>query len=189
MEDQRGIKRERSPSSEGNHSPSDAKNPLSAPSGSPPPSGSPSEISSRRPCSPVFEQGSSSRKAPVIDLPLSSDEENFITDTSRDAKFARKLFDDLNRDILRPPSGGKVIILDDSDEEKEAPDEKTVDNELVATSVAINPCQLPSSLLMMPLRGKKIIAMIKGLIRRPMAAMAMEVVMVHLRPPRRRPRC
>jgi hypothetical protein len=69
----------------------------------------------------------------VIDLSLSSGEENFIADTSRDVEFTRKLFGDLNRDILGPPGDGKVIILDDSDEEKEAPDQKTVGTELMAT--------------------------------------------------------
>jgi hypothetical protein len=75
----------------------------------------------------------------MIDLSLSSDEENFIADTSHDAEFARKLFGDLNRNNLGLPSDGKVIILDDSDEEKEAPDEKIVGTKLAATSVAVNP--------------------------------------------------
>jgi hypothetical protein len=52
----------------------------------------------------------------MIDLSLSSDEENFIADTSHDAEFTRKLFGDLNRNILGPPGDGKVIILDDSDD-------------------------------------------------------------------------
>jgi hypothetical protein len=93
----------------------------------------------------VFEQGGSSGKAPMIDLSLSSDEENVIADTSRDAELTKKLFDDLNCDILGPPGDGKVIILDDSDEEKETPDEKTVDTELTATSAAINPASTASA--------------------------------------------
>jgi hypothetical protein len=68
----------------------------------------------------VFEQGGSSRKDPMIDLSLSSDEENFIADTSHDVEFTKKLFGDLNRDILWPPGDDNVIVLDDSDEEKEA---------------------------------------------------------------------
>jgi hypothetical protein len=96
-------------------------------------------------CSPVFEQGGSSRKAPMIDLSLSSNEENFIADTSRDTEFARKLFGDLNRDILGPPDDSNVIILDDSDEEKKAPDEKTAGTELVATSVVVNPAPTTST--------------------------------------------
>jgi hypothetical protein len=81
----------------------------------------------------------------MIDLSLSSGEKNFIADTSRDAKFSRKLFGDLNCDILMPPSDGNVIILDDSDKEKEALDEKTVVTELVATSPAVNPMSTASA--------------------------------------------
>jgi hypothetical protein len=54
----------------------------------------------------------------VVDLSSSSDEEDFIVDTSWDAEFARRLFGDLNRDVLGPPDNGKVIILSDSDEEE-----------------------------------------------------------------------
>jgi hypothetical protein len=81
----------------------------------------------------------------VIDLSLSSDEENFIVDTSHDAEFARKLFGDLNRDILEPPGDDKVIIIDDSDEEKDAPDEKMTGTKLAATSVVVNPVPTAST--------------------------------------------
>jgi hypothetical protein len=145
MEDQRGIKCERSPSPEGSPSPSDAKTLSPAPFGSPPPPGYVSEISSHRPCSPMFEQGGSSGKAPMIDLFLSSNEENFFTNTSCDAEFIKKLFADLNRGILGLPSDGKVIILDDSNEEKEASDEKMVGTELTATSVAVTPASTASA--------------------------------------------
>jgi hypothetical protein len=57
IEDKRGTKRAPSLSKEGSPSPSSAKSPPLAPSGSPPPLGSLPEISSHRPCSPVFEQG------------------------------------------------------------------------------------------------------------------------------------
>jgi hypothetical protein len=147
MEDQRGIKRERSPSLEGNPLPSDAKTPPLTPSGSPPPPGSPSKISSRRPYSPIFEQGGSSGKAPMIHLSLSLDEENFIADTSCDAEFVSKLFGDLNRDILGLPGDGKVIILDDSDEEKEASDDKMASTKLAATSAAVNPAPTASAVV------------------------------------------
>jgi hypothetical protein len=40
----------------------------------------------------------------MIDLSFSSEEQNFIVDTSHDAKFARKLFGDLNHNILGPPA-------------------------------------------------------------------------------------
>jgi hypothetical protein len=124
----------------------------------------------------------------VIDLSLSSDEENFIADTSRDAEFARKLFSDLNCDILRLPGDDMVIILDDSDEEKEASDEKTVGTELRLLLLLSTRRQLPPPLPMMPLRGRKtIIVMIRGPIRRPVATTTMEVVTVRFRPPRRRP--
>jgi hypothetical protein len=76
--------------------------------------GSPSVASSRRPCSLVFEQGNASRKIPMLDP------SSFIVDTSRDEELARKLFGDLNRDILGPPSDGKIIVLDDSDDDDDA---------------------------------------------------------------------
>jgi hypothetical protein len=57
-----------------------------------------------------------SRKAWVVDLSSSSDEEGFITDVSWDEEFIKRLFGDLNRDVLGPPGDGKIIILNDSDE-------------------------------------------------------------------------
>jgi hypothetical protein len=111
------MKQERSPSTKVSPTPSDAKTPPPVPSGSPSPPGSPSEVSSHRPRSPVFEQGGPSGKAPVIDLSSSSDEEDFITDTSHDFEFAQQLDGELNRDFLGPLGDGKIIILIDSDEE------------------------------------------------------------------------
>jgi hypothetical protein len=55
----------------------------------------------------------------VVDLSLSYDEEGLIADTSCDEEFTRRLFGDLNRDILGPLGDGKIIILSDSDEEEE----------------------------------------------------------------------
>jgi hypothetical protein len=52
MEDKRGNKRSRSPSPKGSPSPSDTKTPPPTPFGS-----KPSEVSSRCPYSPMFEQG------------------------------------------------------------------------------------------------------------------------------------
>jgi hypothetical protein len=106
MEDKRGIKQEHSPFAEGSLSPNDAKTPPSAPSGSPPPPGSPSEVSSHRPHSPVFEQGSPSKDISVIELSSSSDEEDFIADVARDFEFAQKVFGELNHDVLGPPDDG-----------------------------------------------------------------------------------
>jgi hypothetical protein len=110
MEDKRGTKRECSPSDEVSPSHSDTKTPLLVPSGSPPPSGSPSEISSCRPFSPVFEQGGPSGNILVIDIALSSDEEDFFANTSWDEDFARLLFGNLNSNILEPPNDSKMIM-------------------------------------------------------------------------------
>jgi hypothetical protein len=67
----------------------------------------------------VFEQGNASRKTSMIDP------SSFIVDTSHDEELARKLFGDLNHGILRPPGDGKIIIIDDSDNDDEAQEEKT----------------------------------------------------------------
>jgi hypothetical protein len=53
-----------------------------------------------------------------VDLSSSSDEESLIRDTSWDAEFARRIFGDLNYDILGPHSDSNIIILNDSDEEE-----------------------------------------------------------------------
>jgi hypothetical protein len=51
---------------------------------------------------------------------------SLVVDTSRDEKFARKLFSDLNSNIIGPPGDGKVIIIDDSDDnDEEAQEEGT----------------------------------------------------------------
>jgi hypothetical protein len=68
MGDKRGIKRERSPSVDGSPMANDAKTPLPVPSGSRSPPRSPSDVASRHPHSPLFEQGGPSEKAPVIDM-------------------------------------------------------------------------------------------------------------------------
>jgi hypothetical protein len=119
MEDMKGIRRERSPSTEVNPLPDDGKTPPLVPSGSPPPPGSPSDVSSCCRCSSVFEQGSASGATPV------SGPSSLVVDTSHDEEFARKLFGDLIYDILRPPGDGKIIIIDDSDDDNEAQEEGT----------------------------------------------------------------
>jgi hypothetical protein len=48
---------------------------------------------------------------------------SLVVDTSRDEEFPRNLFSDLNRDILGPPGDGKIIIIDDSDDNDEAQEE------------------------------------------------------------------
>jgi hypothetical protein len=74
----------------------------------------------------------------MIDLSSSSDEENLIVDTAHDVEFTRKLFGDLNCDILRPPGDGNIIILNDSDEEKEEVREEKM------TSAAVDPASTAS---------------------------------------------
>jgi hypothetical protein len=66
----------------------------------------------------MFEQGGPSEKVPLVDLFSSSDEKGLIPDTSRDEEFNKRLFGDLNRDVLGPPGDGKIIILSDFDEEE-----------------------------------------------------------------------
>jgi hypothetical protein len=117
--------------------------PLSALSGSPPPLGSPSEISSRHPCSPVFEKDGPCEKVLVVDLSSSSDEEGLIPDTSWDKEFARRLFDDINRVVLRPPGDSKVIILSDSDEKEEVREEDATDVEAAPSFVVKSPSPTP----------------------------------------------
>jgi hypothetical protein len=119
MDDKKGVKRDCSPSVEGNPLPDDAKTPPPAPSGSLPPPGSPSEVLSCRRCSPVFKQGNALGTTPV------SGPSSLVVDTSHDEEFARKLFGDLIYDILRPPGDGKIIIIDDSDDDNEAQEEGT----------------------------------------------------------------
>jgi hypothetical protein len=80
----------------------------------------------------VFEKGNASGTTPMIDLSSYLDEENFIIDTSRDVELAKKVFGDLNRYILGLLGDGKIIILDDSDDETEAQEGKTADIEPTA---------------------------------------------------------
>jgi hypothetical protein len=84
----------------------------------------------------MFEQSGPSRNIPVIELSSSSDEEVFFADIARDAEFAKRLFGDLYRDLLGPPGVGKVIVLSDSDEEKQAREETVADAE-AAPSTAV----------------------------------------------------
>jgi hypothetical protein len=63
----------------------------------------------------------------VVDLSLFSDERDLIADVSRDEVFVRRLFGDLNRDVLGPPDDGNIIILSDSDKEEEVREEKVAD--------------------------------------------------------------
>jgi hypothetical protein len=79
-----------------------------------------------------------------VDLALSSGEEEPVADTSRDEEIARKLFSDLNRDILGPPGDGKVIVISDSDDEDETHEDAVVNAEAAPPSAA-NSADSPTS--------------------------------------------
>jgi hypothetical protein len=145
MEDKKNLKRPRSPSDEGSSSPSKASTPPPSRSGPgcPPLTQSPLTTSSRRPCLPPSEQGGPSEPVPVVDLALSPSEEDFVADTSRDEEFARKLFGDLNCDILGPPGDGKIIIISDSDDEDETHEDTAVNVE-VAPPSTVNSADSPT---------------------------------------------
>jgi hypothetical protein len=68
-------------------------------------------------------QSNASVEVPMLDPSL------FIADSSRDEEIARKLFGNLNCDILRPPDDVKIIILDDSIDDGEAQEGTTVEIE------------------------------------------------------------
>jgi hypothetical protein len=79
-----------------------------------------------------------------VDLALSSSEEDSVADTSRDEEFARKLFGDLNCDILGPPGDGKIIVISDSDDEDETHEDAAVNAEATPPSAA-NSADSPTS--------------------------------------------
>jgi hypothetical protein len=137
IEDKRGTKRSRSPSKEGSSSPSGSSMPPLALSTSPPRPGSPSEVFSRHPCSLVFEQGGPFEKVLVVDLSSSSDEDSLIPNTSRDEEFIKRIFGELNCDVLGLSGDDKIIILNDSndDEEEEVHEEDATDAEAAPSSV------------------------------------------------------
>jgi hypothetical protein len=144
MEDKKNLKRPRSPSDEGSSSPSKASTPPPSRSRSPPPTQSPPETSSCRLCLPPCEQGGPSEPVPIVDLALSSGEEDSFAGTSRDEELARKLFGDLNHDILGPPGDDKIIVLSDSDDEDETHEDAVVNAEAARPSAA-NSADSPTS--------------------------------------------
>jgi hypothetical protein len=79
-----------------------------------------------------------------VDLALSLGEEEPVADTSRDEEIVRKLFGDLNRDILGPPGDSKVIVISDSDDEDETHKDATVNAEAAPPSTA-NSTDSPTS--------------------------------------------
>jgi hypothetical protein len=75
----------------------------------------------------------------VIDLSSSSDEVDFVTNTSRDFEFAQRLYGKLNRGFLGPSGDGKIIIFSDSNKEKEeVREEKSSNPEDAAASTTVN---------------------------------------------------
>jgi hypothetical protein len=74
-----------------------------------------------------------------VDLSSSSDEGDLIVDVSQDEVFTRRLFGNLNCDVLGQPGDGKIIILNDFDEEEEVHEEKVVDAEATSSSTVRSP--------------------------------------------------
>jgi hypothetical protein len=72
----------------------------------------------------------------VVDLSSSSDEEDVIPDTSRDEKFTKRFFGDLNREVLRPPNSGKIPKLCEED---------VVDTKVVPSSAVKSPTPIASA--------------------------------------------
>jgi hypothetical protein len=82
----------------------------------------------------------------VVDPSSSSNEGDLIVDVSWDEEFTKRLFGDLNCNVLVPPGDNKIIILSDSDEEEEeVRGEKTTGTENAATSAAVNPALTAST--------------------------------------------
>jgi hypothetical protein len=125
-----------------------------------------------------------SKKALLIDLSSSPDEEDLIVDTSHDFEFTQTLYDELNRAILGSPDDSKIIIFSDSDEE-EVREEKTTGTEDEAASAAVNPTSTASIDTDNAHVGPKmIIVMIRPTIRRLAVTTTAEVTLANLRLPR-----
>jgi hypothetical protein len=83
-----------------------------------------------------------------VDLASSSGEEDSFANTSRDEELARKLFGDLNRDILGPLDDGKIIVISDSDDEDEMHEDTAINAEAAppsATNSANSPTFAPDA--------------------------------------------
>jgi hypothetical protein len=79
---------------------------------------------------------------------VSSEDEDILLDTLWDVEFAKKLFHDLNRDLLGPLGDDKVIILSNSDEEEEVHDEIGANTDVASSSTVrfrLQPPPLPMS--------------------------------------------
>jgi hypothetical protein len=120
----------------------------------------------------------------MVDLSSFLDEEGLIPDTSWDEEFAKRLFGDLNHDVLRLPGDGNTIILSDTDEE-EVREEDAIDAEATPSSAAgVLASTPPLPTLMRISRGCKIIIVTILLpIKRQAMVAAVETRLVHLRLP------
>jgi hypothetical protein len=74
---------------------------------------------------------------PVVDL--SFDEEEIFPDIMWAEEIARRLFGELNHELLGLPGDGNVIILSDSAEEEEEHEEITADTEAAPPSTKNSP--------------------------------------------------
>jgi hypothetical protein len=79
----------------------------------------------------------------VVDL--SSKDEDILPDTVWDVEFTKKLFHNLNRDLLGPLGDGKVIILSNSDEEEEMHDEIGTNTDVASSSTVRSPAPTASA--------------------------------------------
>jgi hypothetical protein len=75
----------------------------------------------------------------ILVVDLSSDEEKIFPDITRDEEFARRLFGELNRELLGPLGDDNVIILSDSVEEEEVHEETTTNIKAAPPSAMNSP--------------------------------------------------
>jgi hypothetical protein len=81
----------------------------------------------------------------VVDLSSSLDEEDVIPDTSRDFEFAQRLYGELNRALLGSSDDDNIIILSESNDEKEEVREKSTGTKDASASTAVNPTSTAST--------------------------------------------
>jgi hypothetical protein len=81
----------------------------------------------------------------VVDLSSSLDEEDVIPDTSRDFEFAQRLYGELNRALLGSPDDDNIIILSESNDEKEEVREKSIGTKDASASTVVNPTSTAST--------------------------------------------
>jgi nitrate reductase NapAB chaperone NapD len=108
---------------------SEAWIPLSSPHPLPsPPLAFLSEDSSQGPPLAIEVHDEPSEGSLVVILDSEDEDKDWdAPDTSQHEEIARNLFNDLNRDLLGPLGDGKVIIVNDSNEEKHEDDHANAD--------------------------------------------------------------